>query len=100
MAVNLPPQYHDAEARYKKAQNPEDKLAALYEMVEPRSEHAVVHGELGPDHVLVGPRLARLAQHDVCQCRRSSSASSPLSAGHTTTCATLGLISWSQPGQR
>lgn len=33
----------------------EDKLAALYEMVEPRSEHAVVHGELGPDHVLVGP---------------------------------------------
>jgi ribosome-interacting GTPase 1 len=32
MAVNLPPQYHDAEARYKKAQSPEDKLAALKEM--------------------------------------------------------------------
>jgi ribosome-interacting GTPase 1 len=32
MAVNLPPHYHDAEARYKKAQNPEDKLAALKEM--------------------------------------------------------------------
>jgi uncharacterized protein len=32
MAVNLPPQYHDAEARYKKAQSPEDKLAALREM--------------------------------------------------------------------
>ena len=32
MAVNLPPQYHDAEARYKKAQTPEDKLAALREM--------------------------------------------------------------------
>lgn len=32
MAVNLPPQYHDAEARYKKAQTPEDKLAALKEM--------------------------------------------------------------------
>src|SRR5579883_348730 len=32
MAVNLPPQYHDTEARYKKAQTPEDKLAALKEM--------------------------------------------------------------------
>ncbi len=32
MAVNLPPQYHDAEARYKKAQTPEDRLAALKEM--------------------------------------------------------------------
>jgi ribosome-interacting GTPase 1 len=32
MAVNLPPHYHDAEARYKKAQSPEDKLAALKEM--------------------------------------------------------------------
>jgi ribosome-interacting GTPase 1 len=32
MAVNLPPQYHDAEARYKKAQTLEDRLAALKEM--------------------------------------------------------------------
>src|SRR5437763_15326259 len=32
MAVNLPPQYHDAEARYKKAKTPEEKLAALKEM--------------------------------------------------------------------
>jgi hypothetical protein len=32
MAVNLPPQYHDAEARYKKAQTPEEKLVALKEM--------------------------------------------------------------------
>src|SRR5215212_4608265 len=32
MAVNLPPQYHDADARYKKAQTPEDKLVALKEM--------------------------------------------------------------------
>ena len=32
MAVNLPPQYHDAEARYKKARTPEDKLVALREM--------------------------------------------------------------------
>jgi uncharacterized protein len=32
MAVNLPPHYHDAEARYKKAQSPEDKLTALKEM--------------------------------------------------------------------
>jgi uncharacterized protein len=32
MAVNLPPQYHDAEARYKKGRSPEEKLAALREM--------------------------------------------------------------------
>jgi ribosome-interacting GTPase 1 len=32
MAVNLPPQYHDAEARYKKAKTPEEKLVALKEM--------------------------------------------------------------------
>src|SRR4051794_23413464 len=32
MAVNLPPQYHEAEARYKKARTPEEKLAALKEM--------------------------------------------------------------------
>jgi len=32
MAVNLPPQYHDAEARYQKGKTPEEKLAALREM--------------------------------------------------------------------
>ena len=32
MAVNLPPQYHDAEARYKKGRTPEEKLVALREM--------------------------------------------------------------------
>jgi ribosome-interacting GTPase 1 len=32
MAVNLPPQYHDAEAEYKKARTPEDKLVALKKM--------------------------------------------------------------------
>ncbi len=32
MAVNLPPHYHDAEARYKKGKTPEEKLAALREM--------------------------------------------------------------------
>ena len=32
MAVNLPPQYHDAEAEYKKARTPEDKLLALKKM--------------------------------------------------------------------
>lgn len=32
MAVNLPPQYHDAEARYKKGKTSEEKLAALKEM--------------------------------------------------------------------
>lgn len=32
MAVNLPPHYHDAEARYQKGKNAEEKLAALREM--------------------------------------------------------------------
>ncbi|MCZ2342445.1 MAG: 50S ribosome-binding GTPase [Bacteroidales bacterium] len=32
MAVNLPPQYHDAEARYKKGKTAEEKLTALREM--------------------------------------------------------------------
>ncbi|HEY2786635.1 MAG TPA: GTPase [Fimbriiglobus sp.] len=32
MAVNLPPQYHDAEARYKKGRTAEEKLVALKEM--------------------------------------------------------------------
>ena len=32
MAVNLPPHYHDADARYKKAQTAADKLSALREM--------------------------------------------------------------------
>ena len=32
MAVNLPPQYHDAEAEYKKGKTPEEKLAALRKM--------------------------------------------------------------------
>jgi hypothetical protein len=32
----------------------EDKLHELYAQVEPRSRFGLVHGELGPDHVLVG----------------------------------------------
>ena len=32
MAVNLPPHYHDAEAEYKKARTPEEKLIALKKM--------------------------------------------------------------------
>src|SRR5262245_18558325 len=32
MAVNLPPQYHDAEERYKKAKTAAEKLVALREM--------------------------------------------------------------------
>ncbi len=32
MAVNLPPHYHDAEARYQKGRTPEEKLVALREM--------------------------------------------------------------------
>ena len=33
----------------------QDKLHILYARVEPRAEFGLVHGELGPDHVLVGP---------------------------------------------
>lgn len=33
----------------------EERLLSLAEAVRPRSEYAVVHGELGPDHVLVDP---------------------------------------------
>jgi ribosome-interacting GTPase 1 len=32
VAVNLPPQYHEAEERFRKAKTPEEKLAALREM--------------------------------------------------------------------
>ncbi|MEZ6141154.1 MAG: TGS domain-containing protein [Zavarzinella sp.] len=32
MAVNLPPQYHDAEDEYRRARSPEEKLAALKKM--------------------------------------------------------------------
>lgn len=32
MAVNLPPHYHDAEARYQKGKTPDEKLVALREM--------------------------------------------------------------------
>src|SRR5262249_25809492 len=32
MAVNLPPQYHDAEAEYKRARTPEENLPALKKM--------------------------------------------------------------------
>ena len=34
MAVNLPPHYHDADARFKKAKTTEEKLAALREAKE------------------------------------------------------------------
>ncbi|MFF2078700.1 phosphotransferase family protein [Kitasatospora sp. NPDC058162] len=40
-----------AEARDRLA----DRLSALAEAVRPRAEYALVHGELGPDHVLVDP---------------------------------------------
>lgn len=33
----------------------EETLHALYAQVQPRSEFAILHGELGPDHVLIGP---------------------------------------------
>ena len=41
-------------------------------------------------------RFSSRNQHPVCQCRRSSGASS----GITTLCPSPGRISWSQPGQR
>ena len=56
--------------------HPKDAGGVLIELVEPAdastdSDHY--------DHLRVGPRLARCAQHGVCQCRRSSTtASAPI----------------------
>ena len=69
--------------------HPKDAGGVLIELVEPASD-ALRHSL---DHLRVGPRVARFVQHGVCQCRRSSTAASPSSAGHTTTCAVPGLIS-------
>ncbi|WP_232664398.1 phosphotransferase [Pseudonocardia sp. TRM90224] len=33
----------------------EEKLRTLHAALEPRAQHGIVHGELGPEHTLVGP---------------------------------------------
>src|SRR5215207_4139896 len=77
MAVNLPPQYHDAEARYKKAQTPEDKLVALKEMWVILPKHKAsekVQAELKTkiseltdqiEHAKLGPKKAAPGSHKV-----------------------------------
>ena len=60
--------------------HPKDAGGVLIELVEPADDSE--HYQL---HFRVGPRVALLAQHGVCQCRRSSTATSPKSASHTTT---------------
>ena len=68
--------------------HPKDGGGVLIELVEPAPTNTERY-----DHFLVGLRVARLAQHGVCQCRRSSTADSPRSACHTTTCAVPERIS-------
>ena len=64
--------------------HPKDAGGVLIELVEPADRFRL--RALTPQlHFLVGPRVALLAQHGVCQCRRSSTATSPKSASHTTT---------------
>ena len=64
--------------------HPKDAGGVLIELVEPADRFRRPRTDFH-DHFLVGPRVARLAQHGVCQCRRSSTATSPKSASHTTT---------------
>jgi ribosome-interacting GTPase 1 len=77
MAVNLPPQYHDAEARYKKARTPEEKLAALREMWVILPKHKAsekVQADLKTtiseltdeiEHARLGPKKAAPGSHKV-----------------------------------
>ena len=72
--------------------HPKDAGGVLIELVEPADDADQRTSSLH-DHFRVGARVARLAQHGVCQCRRSSTATSPESASHTTTCAVPERIS-------
>ena len=72
--------------------HPKDAGGVLVELVEPAADTSSRSADRH-DHLRVGPRVARFVQHGVCQCRRSSDASSPRSAGHTTTCAVPERIS-------
>jgi len=59
MPTNVPPQYREAEARYRAAVSPEDKLAALEEMLRIMPKHK------GTDKLQadVKARIAKLRQH-------------------------------------
>ena len=68
--------------------HPKDAGGVLVELVEPAAGHLAPSSPQG--RLRVGRRLARCAQHAVCQCRRSSS---PSSTRHTTTCGVPAGIS-------
>ena len=58
MPANLPPQYFEAEKRYRTAKDPEDKIAALEEML------AIMPKHKGTDHLKADLRrkIAKLMQ--------------------------------------
>ena len=56
MPANLPPQYHEAEERYRQAKTPQGKVAALQEMM------AIMPKHKGTDHLRAQLR-ARLSRH-------------------------------------
>jgi hypothetical protein len=56
MPANLPPQYHEAEKRYRAAKTPVEKIQALQEML------AIIPKHKGTDH-LVGDLKRRMARH-------------------------------------
>ena len=58
MPANLPPQYFEAEKRYRSAREPEDKIAALEEML------AIMPHHKGTDrlHAVLRQKIAKLSQ--------------------------------------
>jgi ribosome-interacting GTPase 1 len=58
MPANLPPQYFEAEKRYRSAKEPEDKIAALEEML------AIMPHHKGTDrlHAILRQKIAKLSQ--------------------------------------
>ncbi|MFN3476461.1 MAG: GTPase, partial [Candidatus Methylomirabilales bacterium] len=56
MPANLPPQYHEAEQRYREAKTPQEKIEALEEML------AIIPKHKGTEH-LIGDLRRRIAKH-------------------------------------
>jgi ribosome-interacting GTPase 1 len=70
MPANLPPQYFEAEKRYRSAREPEDKIAALEEML------AIMPHHKGTDrlHAVLRQKIAKLseeAEHKLATARRA-----------------------------
>jgi ribosome-interacting GTPase 1 len=70
MPANLPPQYFEAEKRYRSAQDPEEKIAALEEML------AIMPHHKGTDrlHAVLRQKIAKFSQeaeHKLATARRA-----------------------------